>query len=112
MGENCEPVEAKSLYDLWLEAGNEGTIQDFLDTLQGDTGESAYDIWLKMGNSGTLSTFLNSLKAKTQGKRLTQLPMAEEVNEDMRVLVETPTGTYYVKVSDLVDYFSDDPEDP
>lgn len=27
----------KSVYDIWLELGNEGTAQDFLDTLKGST---------------------------------------------------------------------------
>ena len=38
----------KSTYELWLELGNEGTIQDFIDSLvgpQGDPGDSAYEVW-------------------------------------------------------------------
>ena len=34
----------KSAYDIWLEQGNEGTEQDFLDSLKGEGGVSAEDI--------------------------------------------------------------------
>ncbi len=29
----------KSAYQLWIEAGNQGTVQDYLNTLKGETGE-------------------------------------------------------------------------
>ena len=34
-------VSVKSVYDIWLEVGNTGTPQDFLDSLKGDPGMSA-----------------------------------------------------------------------
>ena len=54
-------VDGKSAYQLWLDAGNEGTINDFLNSLIGD---SAYDIWIKLGNSGTEEDFIKSLEGK------------------------------------------------
>lgn len=72
--------DGKSAYVTWLEAGNIGTEQEFLDYLkgidgkdgkdgidgkdgeQGPAGESAYQAWLAMGNTGTQADFVESLK--------------------------------------------------
>jgi len=35
--------DGKSAYDLWLEAGNEGTVVDFLNSLIGKDGEDGVD---------------------------------------------------------------------
>ncbi len=54
-----------SAHEVWLQAGNEGTEQDFLDSLQGFDGQqglSAYELWLQAGNEGTEQDFLDSLK--------------------------------------------------
>ena len=54
----------KSSYTTWLENGNSGTEQDFLNSLKGepgekgDNGKSSYTIWLENGNSGTEQDFL------------------------------------------------------
>lgn len=77
-----------SAYDLWLEAGNTGTAQEFLESLMGEPGAdgapgpdgapgadgadgadgedgadglSAYEVWLAHGNVGTEDDFLASL---------------------------------------------------
>lgn len=63
--------DGKSAYQIWLDAGNKGTQQDFLNSLKvkgdpgsnGTDGKSAYQIWLDAGNSGTEQDFINSLKA-------------------------------------------------
>jgi hypothetical protein len=55
----------KSAYEIWLSFGNEGTLQDFLDSLIGEKGDSAYQCWLDDGNVGTLTDFLNSLVGKS-----------------------------------------------
>ena len=55
----------KSAYDLWLENGNNGSINDFLESLigvDGISGESAYEAWKRLGNEGELEDFLKSLK--------------------------------------------------
>jgi hypothetical protein len=55
----------KSAYDIWLENGNNGSINDFLESLIGEdgiSGESAYEAWKKLGNEGDLEDFLKSLK--------------------------------------------------
>ncbi len=62
-----------SAYQIWLNAGNVGTEQDFLNWLKGSDGTngtngtnglSAYQIWLNAGNIGTEQDFLNWLKGK------------------------------------------------
>ena len=58
-----------SAYDVWLSLGNNGTEQDFINSLKGPkgdggTGQSAYDVWLSLGNTGTKQDFINSLKGK------------------------------------------------
>lgn len=72
----------KSAYDIWLELGNTGSEQEFMDYLkgkdgkdgqdgrdgidgeQGPAGESAYQLWLGLGNTGSIEDFLNSLKGE------------------------------------------------
>lgn len=61
-------VDGESAYQIWLDAGNTGSEDDFLASLQGGDGkdgtdgESAYEIWLDAGNSGTEADFLASLQ--------------------------------------------------
>ena len=54
-------VNGKSAYDLWIDAGNQGTITDFLNSL---VGKSAYQIWLDLGNVGTEEDFIKSLEGE------------------------------------------------
>lgn len=72
--------DGKSAYQTWVELGNQGTEQEFIDYLkgidgkdgkdgkdgidgaQGPAGESAYQAWLSAGNKGTMNDFLLSLK--------------------------------------------------
>lgn len=83
MMSNAKGKDGKSAYDLWIEAGNEGSVDDFLRSLigaqgpegpkgdpgdkgdpgpQGDPGESAYDTWVAQGGVGDEAAFLASLK--------------------------------------------------
>lgn len=50
-----------SLYDLWIDNGNTGSLQDFLDDMGGAQGNDAYQVWLAQGNSGSVTDFFNSL---------------------------------------------------
>ena len=60
-------VAGKSAYQLWLDGGNTGTPQDFIDSLAGTAGTngtnglSAYELWLSIGHTGTTEDFFNSL---------------------------------------------------
>lgn len=53
--------DGKSAYDLWIDAGNTGSIDDFLNYCVGPAGKSAYEIWLILGNEGTMFDFIESL---------------------------------------------------
>lgn len=53
--------DGKSAYEIWLEAGHTGSVEDFLDSLVGPSGKSTYELWLSLGNEGTIADFINSL---------------------------------------------------
>lgn len=55
-------IDGISAYESWLNVGNEGTEQDFVNSL---TGKSAFEIWLLIGNVGTEADFILSLKGET-----------------------------------------------
>ena len=89
-----EGKQGQSAYQIWLDAGNTGTEQDFLNSLKGKDGVrgpqgekgpqglpgkngidgvqgvagkdglSAYQIWIGQGNTGSEADFLKSLKGK------------------------------------------------
>ena len=68
--DGTDGINGASAYDIWLENGNSGTIQDFLDYFKGTdggAGASAYDIWINEGNIGTVQDFLDSLKGINGG---------------------------------------------
>ena len=74
-------MKGDSAYQIWLDAGNVGTLEDYLEDIKGDPflysdftpeqlealrgfdGESAYEIWLSLGNVGTEQDFIDSLAA-------------------------------------------------
>ena len=73
-GDSCKT--GLSAYEVWLSVGNEGSEQDFLESLvgepgadgyqgsdgfRGESGPSAYQIWLDAGNEGSPQEFLDSL---------------------------------------------------
>lgn len=73
-------LRGDSSYKVWLDAGNKGSQQDFLDSLRGETGKmgktgepgkdgldiidggTTYDYWLAQGNKGTKEEFLDDMK--------------------------------------------------
>jgi len=61
-------ANGKSAYEIWLDAGNEGTEVDFLESLEGADGQaglSAYDIAVLDGFVGTETEWLESLEGAT-----------------------------------------------
>ncbi len=56
-----------SAYQTWLDLGNTGSEQEFINSLtgpvgtNGTTGDSAYQTWLDLGNTGSEQEFINSL---------------------------------------------------
>ena len=70
-GSGVQGIDGKSAYEIWLDLGNTGSEQDFIDSLigddgdpgdPGDDGDSAYEVWLALGNTGTEQEFIDSLK--------------------------------------------------
>lgn len=72
-------ADGKSAYEIWLELGNTGSKQDFIDSLQGQpgpqgqdgqngqdgaNGKSAYDLWLQQGNVGSESDFIAAIQGE------------------------------------------------
>ena len=59
-------VDGLSAYEIWKqqEGNAEGTVTDFLDAISG-TGKSVYEIWLELGNEGTEEEFLATLKGES-----------------------------------------------
>ena len=68
IGDHSKPKDGKSAYQIWIEAGNKGTINDFLESLIGEPGKSTYEIWLSLGNEGTVVDFINSIQGE-KGER-------------------------------------------
>ena len=58
IGYQDAPKDGKSAYEIWLEEGHEGTVEDFLESLVGEAGASAYEIWLAVGHEGSIVDFL------------------------------------------------------
>ena len=71
------PNMGLSAYEVWLGAGNSGTVEDFLLSLKGEKGEKGedgkdgedgnngldiYNLWIAQGNTGSEADFLRSLK--------------------------------------------------
>lgn len=56
-----EGTDGKSAYELWLDQGHTGSVEDFLNSLIGPNGKSTYELWLDLGNEGTIQDFINSL---------------------------------------------------
>lgn len=79
-------TNGKSAYQIWLDNGNIGTEQDYLDSLKGedgytpiknvdyfdgqdgDDGKSAYQLWLDSGNTGSIEDYQASLKGEKGDK--------------------------------------------
>lgn len=49
--ELMEVMESKSVYQMWLDQGNQGTEEDFINSLKGESvpGESAYELAVRVG---------------------------------------------------------------
>jgi hypothetical protein len=58
IGDHSKPEDGKSAYELWLEDGHEGSLEDFFEFLTGEPGASAYEIWLSVGHEGSIMDFL------------------------------------------------------
>ena len=67
-GDNSEEPDGKSAYELAVENGYNGTLNDWLASLVGNTGadgKSAYELAVENGYNGTLNDWLASLVGNT-----------------------------------------------
>lgn len=102
IGEPGEPgapgLDGKSAYQSWLEVGNAGDVQDFIDSLQGPPGgpgvdgKSAYQSWLDLGNAGTEQDFIDSLQGEPGTWNGQTATNDEEIAGSITNKVSTPGG--------------------
>ena len=122
----ADGADGKSAYQIWLDAGNQGTQSDFLNSLKGakgnkgdkgDTGtdgadgapgKSAYQIWLDAGNQGTETDFLNAIKGEKGDKG-----EPGEQNNVMtgKYLKQVDLATYDGPIGEIVQHIGDDLDD-
>jgi hypothetical protein len=68
IGTGARGKDGRSAYQIWLDLGNAGTEQDFIDSLGGDegtAGASAYEVAVDNGFAGTEAEWLASLVGAT-----------------------------------------------
>ena len=65
VGDHSKPKDGKSAYQLWLEQGHSGTVEDFLESLVGEQGKSTYEIWLSLGHEGTVEDFVEAIQGES-----------------------------------------------
>lgn len=68
IGYHNDGKDGKSAYQIWRDAGYDGTIDDFLEFCVGPAGKSSYEIWLSLGNEGTIVDFINNVVTGKPGK--------------------------------------------
>ena len=62
--EQLPAEKPKTLYEIAVENGFEGTVEEWLDSIIGDDGKSAYEIAVKHGFEGTEIEWIASLQGK------------------------------------------------
>ena len=109
-------ADGKSAYQSWLDLGNTGTEQDFINSLKGangkdgtdgangqpgekgdpgqdgENGKSAYDIWIELGNTGTEEDFLNSLKGEPGEKGADGTMSFEDLTDEQKDSLKGTNG--------------------
>ena len=68
----------KSVYDIWLELGNTGTPQEFIDSLR---GKSAYEYALDGGYKGTEAEFAAKMAAEHANYSLNGTTLTINLNQ-------------------------------
>ena len=66
VGDVISGADGKSAYQLALEAGYVGTLEEWLQSLVGPVGKSAYQLALEQGYVGDIDQWLDSLKASIE----------------------------------------------
>ena len=93
----------KSNYEIWIEAGNTGSEEDFIESLKGgngdpgENGKSAYELWLELGNTGSEEDFLESLKG---ADGFSPVVTVTETDNGHKVSIEDKDGVKEFEVLD------------
>ena len=110
--ESLKGADGKSAYQIWLDAGNEGTEEDFLNSLVGESGEngaagesgsdglSAYEIWINEGNSGSEQDFLNSLKGENGQDGFSPVVTVTDTDNGHKVSIQDAQELHEFEVTD------------
>lgn len=98
--------EGNDAYEVWIAAGNQGSVQDFFASQKGEkgdvgpqgakgdtgaTGKSTYQEWLDAGNAGTEKEFLKSLVGKSTYEEWLDLGFTGSV-EDFLIAMKGDKG--------------------
>lgn len=118
-----------SAYDIWLEQGGEGTEEDFLDSLKGDSGEDADLSDVTIQDIEGYSTFLQNVNASIANAKnaiinevaelatesvmtqftemqLSDIPEIKNITEQDYITIVTSDGLKKVSLGSLVDNVS------
>lgn len=93
----------KSAYQLWLDQGNNGSIEQFFVSLTGPSGPSTYDLWKSIGYEGTPQDFLDSLKGDSiASEKLTTLDEVLANNEEGMFVDALVVKEMYLKLQEMI----------
>lgn len=101
-------ADGKSAYQIWLDAGNQGTEADFLASLQGNPGSSQdYPFELENSLNGGVNKALTAEQGKVLDGKVTQLGQNVDNPEWVRVVTDTNDKILYGVKTDGKFYFGD-----
>ena len=118
--ESLKGADGKSAYDIWLDAGNSGSEEDFLQSLVGEPGEngpmgesgsdgaSAYETWINEGNSGSEQDFLDSLKGENGQDGFSPVVTITDTDNGHKVSIQDAQELHEFEVTDGKDAEIDD----
>ena len=88
-------VDGKTAYDLAVEKGYEGTLEEWLESLKGSNGKSAYELAVEKGYDGTLEEWLLSLNGTngSNGKSAYELAVEKGYEGTLNQWLESLKGS-------------------
>lgn len=104
--------DGDSAYEVWINAGNTGTVNDYLNSLIGEKGDdgadgadgkSAYEVWLDEGNTGSEQDFLDSLKGDSFVNNVVSIGTAAPNSDIMTKVIDDDTKLYLISNPEQID---------
>ena len=92
----------KSAYDLAVENGFKGTVDEYLYSLRGKDGKSAYELACENGFRGSVKQWLRSLHGNTNAK--TVVNVAAEDHENLKNLLGGNSEGHYHMTKEQYDW--------